>query len=750
MRKIDAVCGKPYEILIERGLLNKAGRLLKSVLRADKLFVVTDSKVDGLYADALMRSLGEEYSASALSKYALPEGEKNKTPQEYLKLVDAMAKSKLSRSDAVIALGGGVVGDVAGFAAATYMRGIDVVQIPTTLLAMIDSSVGGKTGVDLPDGKNLLGAFHSPKVVFIDPDVLNTLDEEQYRNGLGEGIKYAVIDPTIAPYLKKNREETEEFVASCVALKAEIVRRDEFEGNIRRLLNLGHTVGHALEAASGFELSHGIAVAQGISVMTSAALKAGEISKRRADDIFGLLELVGVGETRVCADEISTYLALDKKADGKEINAVAITQNGVEIRKFAFDKFLHYVSKINFIVQKSTLKGQVCAPISKSLAHRVLIASYLADDVCDVDGGEDIAATKRCLCALQAAKENENPALLDVGESGSTLRFLLPVVCALGIPARFVGEGRIGQRPLSGLLDVLESHGAVFTFETDENIPLEARGKLRAGEYSVDGGVSSQYVTGLLFALPLLDGDSVLTVRGKAASSSYIRLTLDVLERFGVKIERDGNRFNIAGGQKFVVPEKLPLEGDWSSAGFLLAAGALAGETQICGLDENSAQGDKIVVELLKRAGADISFKDGKYIARRSEFRAIDFDAADCPDVVPILATALSFADGVSRISSVDRLKDKESDRLKSIIALVESFGAEAAYDGKVLTIFGKRTHKAGEYPSCDDHRIAMSATVAALATDGECVVRGAECIDKSYPAFYRDMLSLGANIKTV
>ncbi len=749
MKIVRAECLKPYDILIERGIMSRAGELLRPVLKAEKLLLVTDDIVDGLYADMVMTSLEKVFGNGNVFKFVLPVGEENKTAQNYLRIAECMAKLGLTRADAVVALGGGVVGDMAGFAAATYMRGIDFVQIPTTLLAMIDSSVGGKTGVDLPEGKNLLGAFHSPSVVLIDPDALTTLDEAEYENGLGEGIKYAVMRPEIAPYLLKNRTDVVSFIHKCVALKADIVRRDEREGGLRRILNLGHTVGHAIEAASGYAVPHGAAVARGISVMTSAALDAGEISPARAEEIFKMLGLVGIGKIYADADRLSPYIALDKKSEGEFINAVVVTESGAEVRKMTGDEFLRYVSKTDVVVKGSRICGAVEAPASKSLAHRVMIAAYLAGESFEAEGGADVEATKRCLASLRLAREygGDHP-LLDAGESGSTLRFLLPVVCAQGCTATFMGEGRLKDRPIDGLLEVLTAHGAEFSREGGEGLPLRvAKSGLRAGNYVVDGSVSSQYVTGLLMALPLLEGDSTLTVVGKSVSKSYIDLTLYVLKHFSVEVETRDGAYMIKGGQSYKMPRDLKIEGDWSSASVLLATGALAGRVRVEGLDPDSEQGDRAVVELLGRAGADIRFEDGAYIAEESKLTAIDFDAANCPDLVPIMATALSFAEGVSHITSVDRLRFKESDRLEAVRALIESFGVRTEYGEDTLTIFGKKRHKSGEYPAFCDHRIAMSAIVAALATEGTSVVRGAECINKSYPNFAGVLRGMGADI---
>lgn len=396
-------------------------------------------------------------------------------------------------------------------------------------------------------------------------------------------------------------------------------------------------------------------------------------------------------------------------------------------------------------IAKSQICGSVTVPPSKSVAHRLMICAALAGNKLNVENcGKDVEATARCLAALFG---DESIPVLNAGESGSTLRFLLPIVCALGKEALFVGEGRLKDRPIEGLIKSLASHGAVVSRTTSDGLPLKTGGKLEAGIYEIDGSVSSQYITGLLLALPLLDGDSVIKIYGKRVSSSYIEITLRALEKFGISALKTNDGFFVKGNQRYVAPDNLAIEGDWSSAGFMIALGVLAGETRLKGLYEESAQGDKIVVDLLKSAGAEICFDGDDLVAKKSALKAIDFDAEDCPDTVPIMAATLSFANGVSHISGVDRLKDKESDRLGAVRNLLEKFGIRTEYFGGVLSVYGGG-HRACIADGCGDHRMAMSAAALAVCTDGTSVITGAECVDKSYPAFFRHISALGANIK--
>ncbi|MCM1306220.1 MAG: 3-dehydroquinate synthase [Bacteroides sp.] len=347
MSSIEVKVNSPYSILIERGALARLGEELKKVTRANKILVVTDTNVQKLYLESAKRSL----AGYEVHSFVFEAGERSKTAETYLGIISALGESGFKRTDAVVALGGGVVGDVAGFAAATYMRGIDVVQVPTTLLAMIDSSIGGKTGVDLPFGKNLLGAFYQPKLVLADIAALDTLPEKEWENGIGEGIKYACLaGGKIYDILKDGLDNgnLEEFVRLCAKYKADIVAEDEKESGLRKLLNLGHTLGHAIEKQSDFEVSHGVAVAKGIAVMAHAALRYGELSKDDCDRIDGLLLKYGFGEMPRIDKSVMSLVAVDKKAEGSnEISVVTLRGMGnPAVKKLTFDSFESYIGII--------------------------------------------------------------------------------------------------------------------------------------------------------------------------------------------------------------------------------------------------------------------------------------------------------------------------------------------------------------------------------------------------------------------
>ena len=410
------------------------------------------------------------------------------------------------------------------------------------------------------------------------------------------------------------------------------------------------------------------------------------------------------------------------------------------------------------------VEGKIKAISSKSVAHRLLICAAFADAPttirCD-ETNNDICATAECLVALGARIERQAPyyvvepikpsevsrgAILPCGESGSTLRFLLPVAAALGADCSFALCGRLPDRPLSPLREELCAHSITFGGTKEEP---HVRGKLDGNEFSIDGSVSSQFVSGLLFALSLLDHDCTLTINGRLESAPYVDITCDALALFGAPIEKRGNVYKIRARGRLTTPKTIDVEGDWSNAAFPLALGAIGGEIEVLGLNPDSSQGDKAIVDILRRFGADISYRETtrSYIAKRSELCGIDIDAKQIPDLVPMLATVAAVAKGKTTIYGAARLRLKESDRLASVCDMLCSIGASAEQTDDGLIIHGKSDLCGGKVDSYNDHRIAMSATVAASVCRSGVLLVGAEAVRKSYPTFWEDMNKLGLKI---
>ena len=331
MKKLTVRVGSGYDILIEKGIIKRCGEYIAGVTKAKKIAVISDTNVAPLYLDTVKESL--EKAGFAVYDFIFPAGESSKTTQTVIKMVEYLADCGLTREDTVVALGGGVCGDMAGFAAAIYLRGIKFVQIPTTLLSQVDSSVGGKTGVDLPQGKNLCGAFHQPSLVLIDPNVLDTLPEHYFRDGMGEVIKYGCIK-SAGLFERIEREDVkasvEDIIFECVDIKRGVVERDEKEAGERALLNFGHTAGHGIEKLHNFTgISHGEAVGIGMLMISEAGEKAGLTEKGTANRIKKVLEKYGLATSdENSVKDIVGAMYNDKKRTGAGIKFIMLKAIG--------------------------------------------------------------------------------------------------------------------------------------------------------------------------------------------------------------------------------------------------------------------------------------------------------------------------------------------------------------------------------------------------------------------------------------
>lgn len=324
MKTVEVDAAVRYNIVIDKGILPKSGNMIKKVTSAERVAVITDDTVDKLYSDVVMKSLSD--AGFETFKFVFPHGEKSKNISTFSSILEFLAESGLTRTDALVALGGGVVGDVAGFAAASYLRGIDFIQIPTTLLACVDSSVGGKTAIDLKAGKNLAGAFYQPKLVIADFETLSTLTDGIFADGMAEVIKYGVIfDKAFFEFLRDNeaKDNLEYVITRCVELKRDIVNADEKEKGVRALLNFGHTVGHAIEKCSGYKIPHGSAVAVGMVIISRAAYKCSFCDENCTDIIASLNKKYSLPvSTDFSASELSSAAMADKKRAGDKIKLI--------------------------------------------------------------------------------------------------------------------------------------------------------------------------------------------------------------------------------------------------------------------------------------------------------------------------------------------------------------------------------------------------------------------------------------------
>lgn len=378
---------------------------------------------------------------------------------------------------------------------------------------------------------------------------------------------------------------------------------------------------------------------------------------------------------------------------------------------------------------------------SKSAAHRALICSMLSGGKTRVDIEEtsvDIEATRQCIRAIEAGEED-----LYCHESGSTFRFFIPVVGALRLTCRFWPEGRLPERPLSPLKEELMAKGMYL--DPEGTVPYKVSGQLKPGKFTLAGNVSSQYVTGLLFALPLLDGDSSIEVTGGLQSEGYVNLTMSVMKDFGIEVKRQGDTFYVRGNQKYLGPESYTVEGDWSNAAFMLAAGLFAGPVKTEGLRMDSAQGDRQIVDLIKAFGGKIETGSDYVITEPGgNLKGITIDVGQIPDMVPALAIIGCAAEGETRIVNAGRLRIKESDRLASVSQVLNSLGGQVKEleDGLVITGTGRL--RGGRVSSFNDHRIAMMEAIASVISDEPVQIEGWQAVNKSYPPFFERLHESG------
>lgn len=422
-------------------------------------------------------------------------------------------------------------------------------------------------------------------------------------------------------------------------------------------------------------------------------------------------------------------------------------------------------------IKPSELSGKILVPPSKSMAHRAIICAFLSEGTSVVDNIElsnDIIATCGAVEALGAEIDIVEGSVqgrkkliingtgsvkvkkerIDCGESGSTARFIIPVSRLAKEKVVIDGRGKLVQRPFDVFFPIFEAQNIRYRTHNGK-LPLVLEGSLKSGEFKLRGDVSSQFISGLLFALPLLPGNSTIIPTTKLESSGYIDMTIEMLKRFGIEINfnREQNIIEILGWQRYI-PQNYTVEGDWSQAAFWLTAGALSGPVSVGGLNKDSTQGDKVIETILSEMGADISWEDDLITVKKSPLTGINADVSQFPDLVPILAAAGACAEGKTVLYNAARLRIKESDRLRAIATELKAVGAEITEKEDSLQIIGKKSIEGGRVYGWNDHRIVMSAAVLASKCRKNVTIEGSEAVNKSYPAFWEHYKSMGGKIK--
>lgn len=415
---------------------------------------------------------------------------------------------------------------------------------------------------------------------------------------------------------------------------------------------------------------------------------------------------------------------------------------------------------MNVRIKKGLLDGVVNVPSSKSLTHRAIIAAALANGesvISNVSYSKDIDATIKAMESLGAVIKKDNDTLyisgcyprcvnneIDCIESGSTTRFLIPLSILTGNEMTIIGHNKLVDRPLDPYFEIFEQDAISYSHD-EHYLPLTIKGKFRGGRYKIRGDVSSQFITGLLFTLPLIENDSIIEITTKLESKSYIDLTIDILAKFGINITFKDNCYYIKGNQSYK-PYNYTVEGDFSQAAFFLVADALGSNVKLKNLNPNSLQGDKAILDDLEKFGAQVIYEDNLYSVKASTYKAIDIDVSNTPDLGPILCVLLNSVKGTSRLINAERLRIKECDRITCVKEELNKIGFDINETRDTMIINGTTLVNGGIIDSHNDHRLVMAFSIAATISNSDIVITNAEAINKSYPKFFEDFEKLGGH----
>lgn len=750
MREILINVEPSYKVIVGKGLMDNVWDNISAIGSYSRVAIVSDSMVASLYLEKVKTSIPMNIAVYA---YVFPHGESSKNLKVLSDIYDFLAESEITRSDLIIALGGGVTGDMVGFAASTYLRGVDFVNIPTTLLSMVDSSVGGKTAVNINAGKNQVGAFYQPKVVLCDTDVLTTLPKELILDGVGEITKYAVLENRglFDDLLADNFDERlVDIVAKCVQIKNEYVSCDVFDKGKRQLLNLGHTLGHVVEKDSKFTIAHGRAVLIGLYMLTSKFRGTAQIDEI-LDKVSKVADRFGMAvEYKKSVDELWQCAGNDKKRKGDYITLArpyAIGDCRLEKVKVGCPIGLTEAVKnstFDIIVKNKKLCGNMIAPPSKSDLHRLIICSAFCGAKVKINNvmySDDILATIDAVKSLGASVEcGENSltitqgelvktAVIDCRECGSTFRFLLPICAMLGVEAEFKGSQRLGER---GYIDIIDAMKGEVSFSQNRGLPLKVNGEYNNKNIDISGAISSQFITGIILGSYAKNTPININIIGDFQSKNYVQMTIDTVRKFGVDVVVEDTKIIIKPDKNRKETSELlefDAESDYSNGAFFSVAGVNVK------YDEKSSQGDHRILDILEET------KDGK---------AFDVSIKNIPDLAPILSVLATRLEGESVLRDCARLRYKECDRLNTMCEVLTKCGVSAKVIGDDFYIQGGNVTGGVTVDSYGDHRIAMAVAVLASFAEREICITNAGVVKKSYPEFWEDFVKMGGEIDVI
>lgn len=756
--------------------LDASFSFLKDIVPVNRSIVVTDETVYQACAGSL----------SGYKTIVIPAGEQHKNQSTVNFILDELIRMEADRQSFLVGMGGGVVTDIAGFAASVYMRGIRFGFVPTTILAQVDASIGGKNGIDAGVYKNMIGVIRQPDFILFDHSLLQTLPQAQWVNGFAEIIKHACIrDASLFELLEQKRLEDfrhdhhllSELIARNVQIKSDVVSKDEFETGDRKLLNFGHTVGHAIE--NTYELLHGHAVSIGMAAACRLSVAVGGFSVAQQERVIRVLQQYGL-PVHLSFDKKKVFdiLKMDKKRVRDDISFILLKKIGhaviqqVPLKELeALLESIHtyipskYTAMI-VTIHPSAVTGSVRAPASKSSMQRACAAALLSkgqtrvmqpgrsnDDRAALDViqklGARVVENRDGSFTIDSTGVQPVAGEINCGESGLGIRMFTPIAALSGKEIVITGTGSLVNRPMHFFEEVLPQAG-VSIGSNGGKLPLRIKGPLVPQDIEVDGSLSSQFLTGLLMAYGAAGANGVSIKVNNLTSKPYIDLTLDVMRRFGVQVAHQDYQvfhFHQTDGYQ---PTTYTVEGDWSGGAFLLAAGAVAGDIIVEGLDAASTQADKAMLQALKSCGARLTVEDNRISCGGAALQPFHFDATDCPDLFPPLVVLAAYCNGVTEIKGASRLTHKESNRALTLQEEFGKMGVDIELKGDLMLIHGGKPLKSTTVHSHHDHRIAMACAVAGLGAAGKTVIEEALAVNKSYPQFYQHLAALGADVQNL
>eukprot|EP00040_Diaphanoeca_grandis_P012819 m.64838 g.64838 ORF g.64838 m.64838 type:complete len:1825 (-) comp23482_c0_seq2:292-5766(-) len=789
-------CGE-YDIVVGSGTFDQFGTDIAPRLNASSYFVVHDSNVGKLYGERLIKSLraavGPDITGrpSLINVYTVEPGEDSKCRTVKANIEDWMLSKGADRSSAIVALGGGVVGDLAGFVAATYMRGIKFVQVPTTLLAMVDSSIGGKTGIDVPAGKNLVGAFHNPVRVYVDVTLLNTLPQRELCNGMAEVIKAGAIfnsslfkelEDAVEKILAKDAEALLSAITQSIAVKVEVVLQDHKEKGLRAILNFGHSIGHGIEALTAPGMLHGECVSIGMIKETELSRSYGKL----APDALGRLTACLLAyklpvhlPDGVSPTNILIKMGSDKKnCGGKKyivlLNSIGDAGGGaLPVEDIDVMRCLAPGAEI---VPKGQVTGTITVPGSKSISNRVLLMAAMGRGKCAIRGLLHSHDTLVMMNALQQLGvpdfewlengkvivvtgvdgkfKNMNPdSEVFLGNAGTASRFLT-TACVL-VPdgtTTLTGNARMKERPIGHLVDCLRSSGCKIDYlESEGCLPLTiAGGGFPGNEVKLAANVSSQYVSSVLISAVCAASPTTLRLTDVAVSKPYITMTTSTMLSFGVTVENPEEGVYIIPNKGFDNPKEFVVESDASSASYPLALAAITGGTiTVDGIGSGSLQGDAAFCRVLEQMGCKVEQTTMSTTVTGppiGQLKAIDVDMSNVTDTFMTAAVVMAtVTSGTSRITNIANQRVKECDRIAAMATELAKCGVVAREQPDGIEIDGQASIPSqlvngfADIFCYKDHRIAMSFGVLGSVWPNIHIM-DKDCTDKTFPSFWNDL----------